>query len=331
MIILYFILSEICSGTLLAYMNIVNIAERCVCEEGDGDVQGRNRRNKERYRYLPYYPKICPDVTQGQGRIIVMGTDEKIKILKHGMIFSCLLVFAILLAGICYAQNDKSPTVVAPEPGTMMLVSTGFIGWVVSVARRRFQQFKRAFDIIASSAGLVLITPIVACVALLIKIVSPGPVFFKQERVGYKGKLFDIYKMRTMKVDAEKDTGPVWAKENDSRLIKFGKLVRRLHIDELPQLLNVLRGDMSIVGPRPERPVFVERLNGEISDYKKRINVKPGITGLAQVWHKYDETISDVRKKVKYDLLYIREMCFMVDLRILFRTILVAATGKGAR
>lgn len=260
-----------------------------------------------------------------------MLTEEKNKISKHRQVFICLLLSLILTVGISYAQGDNGPLVVAPEPGTMALVSTGFIGWAVSIARRRFQQFKRAFDVIASSVGLVLITPIVACVAVLIKIVSPGPVFFKQERVGHKGRIFDIYKIRTMKIDAEKDTGPIWARENDSRLIKFGKLIRRLHIDELPQLVNVLRGDMSIVGPRPERPVFVEKLSGEISDYRKRINVKPGITGLAQVRHKYDETIKDVRKKVKYDLLYIREMCFMVDLRILLRTVMVAALGKGAR
>jgi lipopolysaccharide/colanic/teichoic acid biosynthesis glycosyltransferase len=134
-----------------------------------------------------------------------------------------------------------------------------------------------------------------------------------------------------MHVDAEKHTGPTWAKENDPRLIRFGSIIRKAHIDELPQLYNVLRGDMSIVGPRPERPVFVEKLSKEVVDYQKRIKVRPGITGLAQVWHKYDETIADVRKKVKYDLLYIREMCFMVDIRILLRTVIVAALGKGAR
>jgi lipopolysaccharide/colanic/teichoic acid biosynthesis glycosyltransferase len=104
-----------------------------------------------------------------------------------------------------------------------------------------------------------------------------------------------------------------------------------MHIDELPQLFNVLKGDMSIVGPRPERPVFVEQLSSQIRDYRKRISVRPGITGLAQIWHKYDETIEDVKKKVRYDLLYIREMCLMVDLRILMRTVVVAARGKGAR
>ena len=134
-----------------------------------------------------------------------------------------------------------------------------------------------------------------------------------------------------MRIDAEKYTGPVWAKEDDPRLIKFGKIIRKIHIDELPQLFNVLIGDMSIVGPRPERPELVGKLKRAIPEYEKRLRVKPGITGLAQVWHKYDETIQDVKKKIKYDLLYIREMCLMVDLRILARTFFVVLIGRGAR
>ena len=206
-----------------------------------------------------------------------------------------------------------------------------FFDGIIDVKHRRFQKFKRAFDIFCVLASLIVVCPSMIFVVVLIKVVSPGPVFLKQKRVGYKGKIFDIYKMRTMNVDAEKNTGPIWARENDSRLIRFGKVIRKLHVDELPQLWNVWRGDMSIVGPRPERPVFVDKLSGQIADYKKRVNVKPGITGLAQGRHKYDETIKDVRKKVKYDLLYIREMCFSVDLSILLLTILVVITGKAAR
>ena len=134
-----------------------------------------------------------------------------------------------------------------------------------------------------------------------------------------------------MQINAEKETGPVWAKEDDPRLIKFGKVIRKLHIDEFPQLLNVLKGQMSIVGPRPERPFFVSKLTNEVREYNNRLNVKPGITGLAQIRHKYDETIEDVKKKIKLDLLYIRKMCFWVDVRILLQTIIVAALGKGAR
>ena len=134
-----------------------------------------------------------------------------------------------------------------------------------------------------------------------------------------------------MRIDAEEETGAVWAKENDPRITSVGRLLRKTHIDEFPQLLNVLKGQMSIVGPRPERPEIVYDLKTVIRDYEKRLLVKPGITGLAQVWHKYDETIEDVKKKIKYDFLYIRRMCLLVDLRIMANTVVVVLTGRGAR
>ncbi|MFH0731623.1 MAG: exopolysaccharide biosynthesis polyprenyl glycosylphosphotransferase [Candidatus Omnitrophota bacterium] len=250
--------------------------------------------------------------------------------LNLAILFLFLGLFAFYMIELVYAQNGTG-RVIAPEPSSLALISTGIIGWVIRFARKRFEEFKRCFDVTVASVGLVVTAPIMLLTAMLIKIVSPGPVFYKQERMGRSGKLFDIYKFRTMKLDAEKETGPIWARENDPRLIKFGKIIRKAHIDEIPQLFNVLSGEMSIVGPRPERPVFVKTLSKEISDYRKRYAVKPGITGLAQVWHKYDETIQDVRKKIKYDLLYIKRMCLMTDVRILFRTVFVVAAGRGAR
>src|SRR3989338_62953 len=130
---------------------------------------------------------------------------------------------------------------------------------------------------------------------------------------------------------AQKETVPVWAPKNDCRIPPLGKVLRQTRIDELPQFWNVLKGDMSIVGPRPERPVFVEKFVKEIPDYEKRLAVKPGITGLAQVWHRYDETVADVKKKIKYDILYIKKFCLWTDLGILLRTVLVVLTGSGAR
>lgn len=256
----------------------------------------------------------------------------KIKLYRNLFILILISVsFLFILIHICYAQDYSKARVHAPEPSSLALISTGILGWIVRFARKRFIEFKRFFDVAAGALGILIACPIMAMTAIFIKIVSPGPAFFSQKRVGLGGEAFNMYKLRTMKLDAEQDTGPVWAKKDDHRLIKFGKIIRRLHIDELPQLLNVFKGEMSIVGPRPERPVFVEKLSAEINEYKKRLSIKPGITGLAQVWHKYDETIKDVKKKIKYDLLYIRKMCFLVDLRILFRTLVVAVTGKGAR
>lgn len=219
----------------------------------------------------------------------------------------------------------------APEPSTLFLFGGGVVGMIVSFVRRTYLVLKRMLDVAASILGLICLAPLFLITAILVKLTSKGPILFTQTRVGKDGKLFEIYKFRTMRVDAEKNTGPVWAAKNDSRLTPIGQFLRKTHMDEIPQFLNILRGEMSLIGPRPERPVFVEQFKTLITDYEKRLAVKPGITGLAQVWHKYDETIDDVRKKIKYDLLYIKKYCLWTDLRILFRTVRVVFTGEGAR
>ena len=219
----------------------------------------------------------------------------------------------------------------APEASSLVLILGGLSGIIVRFARRKFEQFKRASDIILSIVGLLIASPILALAAIGIRLTSRGPIIYTQNRVGKKGEIFRIYKLRTMRQDAEQETGVVWAQENDPRITLFGRFLRKAHIDEIPQLINVLRGQMSIVGPRPERPELVRDLKTLILDYEKRLMVKPGITGLAQVWHKYDETIEDVKKKIKYDILYIKKMCLLVDLRILAQTCIVVLTGKGAR
>lgn len=219
----------------------------------------------------------------------------------------------------------------APEPSTLFLFLSGLSGIIVRFARRSFDKFKRFSDIALALVGLTVASPLLIFAAILIKINSHGPVIYRQKRVGQNGDIFLIYKLRTMRVNAEKFSGAVWAKENDPRITNVGKVLRKAHIDEIPQLFNVLRGDMSIIGPRPERPEIVTDLKTIIRDYEKRLQVKPGITGLAQVWHKYDETIEDVKKKIKLDLLYIRKMCLLTDLKILASTVVVVLSGRGAR
>jgi lipopolysaccharide/colanic/teichoic acid biosynthesis glycosyltransferase len=219
----------------------------------------------------------------------------------------------------------------APEPSTLFLILSGIGGMVIRFAQKSFTKFKRAMDYFLAILGLAIVSPILLFAGIMIKLNSPGPVIYRQKRVGKRGKIFRIYKLRTMSIDAERFTGAVWAKENDPRITSVGKVLRKLHIDEIPQLLNVIKGEMSIVGPRPERPEMVRDLKEAIIDYEKRLIVKPGITGLAQVYHKYDETIADVRKKIKYDLLYIKKMCWLLEMRILAQTFIVALTGRGAR
>jgi len=216
---------------------------------------------------------------------------------------------------------------------------------------------KRAIDIVGSSVGLILATPIFLIVPILIRLDSPGPVFYRQERVGNNrrrrdrraaampiaedrrksdrrqvegfGRPFHIIKFRTMFVDAEKRTGPVWATKNDPRVTRVGAFLRATRIDEIPQLFNVLIGDMSLVGPRPERAYFIKKLRTSIHGYERRLMVKPGVTGLAQVEHKYDESEDDVRTKVKYDLAYIHNFGLLHDIKIMFKTVFVVLAARG--
>lgn len=188
---------------------------------------------------------------------------------------------------------------------------------------------KRLIDIIVSLIILLLTFPVFIATAIAIRIESAGPVLFRQERSGLNGKPFMMVKFRSMFQDAEKRSGPVWASKDDPRITKVGKFIRKVRIDELPQMINVLKGEMSLVGPRPERPYFVEKLSEQIPYYKRRLRVRPGVTGWAQVKHKYDETIEDVKKKLNYDLFYIENFNLRNDLKILFRTAFVMIFGKG--
>ncbi len=219
----------------------------------------------------------------------------------------------------------------APEPSSLMLFGSGLFSMFITLFRRTYTITKRTIDIVGSVFCLIILSPVMLITAILIKLTSKGPVFYSQVRVGKDGELFNIYKFRTMRTDAEKGTGPVWASKNDSRITPIGNILRKSRIDEIPQFINVIKGEMSIIGPRPERPIFVDQLKTQIADYEKRLDVKPGITGLAQVSHRYDENIADVRKKIKYDVLYIKNVCFWTDLNIILKTVRVVVTGSGAK
>jgi sugar transferase (PEP-CTERM system associated) len=189
---------------------------------------------------------------------------------------------------------------------------------------------KRAFDIVCATALIVLSLPIMLVTAVVIKIESRGPVLYRQQRTGLNGSPFDVAKFRSMRTDAEKD-GPQWASAKDSRVTRVGSFIRKLRIDELPQLFNVLRGDMSLVGPRPERPFFVDQLTQQIPYFAARHSVKPGVTGWAQVRYQYGSTIEDAQEKLQYDLYYVKNHSLFLDIVILFETVFVVLTGKGAR
>ncbi|MCE5336677.1 MAG: exopolysaccharide biosynthesis polyprenyl glycosylphosphotransferase, partial [Desulfobacteraceae bacterium] len=191
--------------------------------------------------------------------------------------------------------------------------------------------YKTSFDLLCATIGLILTAPLMPLIALAIRIDSPGPVFFRQVRVGESGRKFRICKFRTMSQDAEKKTGAVWATENDPRITRVGKILRKTRLDELPQIFNVLKGDMSIVGPRPERPEFIEELSRIIPYYGVRHAIKPGITGWAQIKYSYGASVDDAVEKLRYDLYYIKHCSLIFDLLIVIETIKVVLFGKGAR
>lgn len=190
-----------------------------------------------------------------------------------------------------------------------------------------YQVFKRMMDLFIASIGIVITLPLILLFAILIRIDSPGSPFYVQQRVGKNGKCFRLIKLRSMRMDAEKD-GEKWAEVNDPRITKIGAFIRKTRIDELPQLFSVLKGDMSIIGPRPERPSFTEQFSKEIDGFSNRLLVKPGLTGLAQVNGGYDIT---PREKLTYDLQYINNVTFSLEMKILVKTIKVVITGEGAR
>ena len=222
-----------------------------------------------------------------------------------------------------------------------------------------YDRFKRAFDICIASVALVLLLPLIVVAAIVIKAESSGPVFFTQERIGlnrrrgdrrrsgsshggpdrrksrdrrknlHAGKPFSIYKFRTMSADAEK-SGPALAHRGDPRITRIGGIMRRTRIDEIPQFINVIKGDMSIIGPRPERSFFINKIRSELPEFPLRLNVKPGITGLAQVESGYTETLDKMKDKLYYDLKYISELSLAQELKIIFKTFFVVVSGKGA-
>ncbi len=190
---------------------------------------------------------------------------------------------------------------------------------------------RRVMSLVISLALLVVVLPLLPLIALAIKLTSPGPILYRQKRVGRRGQVFSCYKFRTMRPDAEADTGPTWAGDDDPRITPVGRFLRVTRLDELPQLWNVFRGDMGFVGPRPERPEFVEWLSREIPYYQLRHIVRPGMTGWAQISYQYGSSLEEAKEKLKYDLYYIKHVSMAFDLYIIFQTIKIVLFGRGAK
>ncbi|MBV8847298.1 MAG: TIGR03013 family PEP-CTERM/XrtA system glycosyltransferase [Bryobacterales bacterium] len=229
-------------------------------------------------------------------------------------------------------EIEDAQTAMASLSGRVSLSTIQPSWFVFSDGFRRSEALfaiKRTIDFVCAILGLILTLPIMAIVALAIKLDSEGPAMYRQRRVGLAGRVFEVLKFRSMRTDAEKD-GPKWASSRDSRITRIGGFLRKYRFDELPQFWNVIRGDMSFVGPRPERPEFVEQLREVIPYYDERHTVRPGITGWAQVQYEYGASVEAACRKLEYDLFYLKNMSALFDLRIIYKTIETVLTGKGA-
>ncbi|UCD94712.1 MAG: sugar transferase [Candidatus Zixiibacteriota bacterium] len=288
-----------------------------------------------------------PDSLVGYGRVIAVEREQPFR--RPSFAEMLKFYYGEFIAGILFISALFLYTIIMPE---------GVVNPLKCVFGMLDRFLKKVLDITGAVVGILLAIPIFVVVPILIRLDSKGPVFYTQSRIGinrrrnsrriyrsaiadnkrsrerrredYLGRPFKVIKFRTMVRDAERKSGPVWAIENDARVTKLGRFLRKSRIDEVPQLLNVLMGDMSLVGPRPERPTFVKDLSAKVPNYKVRLQVRPGVTGLAQVKTGYDSSVESVVEKVEHDVKYIRGWSILSDVKILARTVLVVLTGKGA-
>ena len=256
---------------------------------------------------------------------IVVALSERRGVLPVREILACKLEGVRVVDGLNFYEELTGKLMIEGINPSWLIFSDGFC--VTAFMRLH----KRFFDLFWALFGLILSLPLFPILALLIKLDSPGPVFFLQARVGKRERLFNVIKFRTMRQDAEKHSGAVWAQKNDPRVTMLGGLLRKTRLDEIPQLINVLRGEMSFIGPRPERPEFVQELNKKIPYYAKRHFVKPGITGWAQVKYPYGASEEDALEKLRYDLYYIKNYSIWLDFTIVSETVKVVLFGRGGR
>lgn len=271
------------------------------------------------------FDNIC-DLAEAEnvGNVIV-ALDEKRGVFPHKELLSCKMRGINIIDGQSFYERITGKLLIEKINPSWLIFSDGFVKSEITRCT------KRLVGLFISGLMLILCSPILLLISVAIKLDSPGPTLFSQERVGEFGKIFTLYKFRSMKTDAEEGSGPVWASEDDPRITRVGKIIRKLRIDELPQLWNIFKGDMSFVGPRPERPFFVEKLKEKIPYYSERASVKPGVTGWAQIKYQYGASEKDALEKLKYDLYYIKNMSIVMDLVIIFHTAKIVLLGRGSR
>lgn len=277
------------------------------------------------------YKLLSPDYSQlfaialaeNVNRVIV-SMGQRRGVFPAAELLRCKMAGIIVMEDVDFYEQLEGKILVDNLRPSWLIFTPGFR------KPRKIRIFKRLIGMILAGGALVLSAPVMILIALAIKIDSPGPVFFVQERLGENEKPFLLFKFRSMRTDAEKD-GPVWAAKDDDRVTKVGAFIRKTRLDEIPQLINIFKGDMSFVGPRPERKYFVDQLKEEIPFYDQRFSVKPGVTGWAQVRFPYGASVEDAKEKLQYELYYIKYLSPVFDLLIILETIKVVLFGRGSR
>jgi len=310
---------------------------------GDGEKAVDLKRMIGKYQQLGY--KILGFISLNEKSNIgedILGSIENISdIIKKNDVLEILIALEPkekekLIDVIRYCTEEKVNMKILPDmyeivsgmAKTNQIYGVPLIEVMPDIMSPAGKLTKRIMDVVISFFTLILLSPILMLVSVIIKLTSKGPVLYSQVRVGRKGEEFIMYKFRSMNMNSE-EYGPEWAGEKDPRITKTGRILRKLYIDEIPQMINVLKNEMSLIGPRPERPFFVEQLKKEIPYYYKRLSVKPGITGWAQIKHKYDSSLEDVKTKVQYDFYYIENMSLKLDFKIMINTVIVILLMKG--
>jgi len=357
-----FTLAEFLSSMVFAWLLLVVVrlvAQRLIDEDifkrrvlvyGAGNnamrlAKLRRRADQRGFKLLGFVPAEGEDVEVSEDRVvrvngalaeyaranaieeIVVAMDDRRRSFPLKELLECRLAGIVISEQVTFLERETGKVHLELLTPSWIIFGGGF--------RRNGMRVRseRMFDLAASSGLLLLASPIMLLTALAIKIEDgfSAPIFYGQDRVGFAGRIFRVLKFRSMRVDAERDGQAQWATTNDNRVTVLGKYLRKLRIDELPQLLNVLRGEMSFVGPRPERPQFVDRLAETIPYYRERHSVKPGITGWAQLCYPYGASEQDAVEKLQYDLFYVKNHDLVFDILILLQTVEVILLGKGAR
>jgi sugar transferase (PEP-CTERM system associated) len=309
-----------------------NIAREILGKDDIGfKIIGFITNNPERIGEKLLNPSIVGDqsqivdiATREKVARIIVALDERRGRFPEAELLECKMKGIAIEEGIEFYEHLTGKLQVESLRPSSLIFSDGFRKPKLTMWMKRFIGFN--FSLI----GLILLSPLILIISILIKIDSRGPVFYRQERAGERGKIFKLLKFRSMVENAETN-GPVWAEQDDNRVTRIGRWMRKWRFDEIPQMLNVLKGDMSFVGPRPERSFFVEQLRKEIPFYDQRFYVKPGITGWAQIKYRYGASKDDALEKLKYDLYYIKNLSSLFDMIIIFETVKVVLFGKGAR